>query len=53
VLDLVPLVTRRRLRTRRFTRAGMHVLEALREEIRLVVPERIPATWPPPEPGPT
>ena len=42
VLDLVPVVTRKRLRSRRFARAGIGVLEALREEIRQVLPEQVP-----------
>jgi hypothetical protein len=40
VLDLVPLIAHGRLRSRRFARAGVGVLEALREELRRAMPER-------------
>jgi hypothetical protein len=41
VLDLVPLMARGRLRSRRFARAGVGALEALREELRRALPERV------------
>jgi hypothetical protein len=43
VLDLVPLMARGSFRSRRFARAGMGALEALREEIRRAMPERVHA----------